>query len=222
MKPWKVLDAEDTDDGRLELRCRGDKDYVITINGRVLMSSMLHRSEVELATRSCEALQSRKRPRVLTAGLGLGFTLRAALDVLPRSAKVVVTELNPVVVRWCRGHAATLSGHALADKRVTTVLGDVMECVRDAGDGRRPPYDAIVIDLYLGPGADEDGDPLYGAAALIAVKRALTPGGVYAVWGEEHQPAFEQALRRAGFVASHARTRGPGRRHVIYLATKPA
>ncbi len=223
MKPWKTIGATDTKDGLLELRCRDDREFVITLDSAVLMSSMLHRSEVELAAWGCGPVQARARPRVLTAGLGLGFTLRAALDVLPASARVVVAELNPVVVEWCRGPAATLSGDALADDRVEVVVNDVMACVRDVRRGVRRPFDAIVIDLYEGPGSapPREVEGVYGDAALAAVKDALTSGGVYAVWGEAPFPAFERDLRRAGFRASSKRPSGRGRHHVVYVATKP-
>lgn len=222
MKPWITIGAADTPEGRLELRCRDDREFVITHDGAVLMSSMLIRSEVELATWGCGPVLGRTRPRVLTAGLGLGFTLRAALDVLPAKATVVVAELNPIVVEWCRGPVASLSNNALADRRVKLVIGDVMECARDVRRGKRKPFDAIVIDLYEGPGSSPKHEEaaVYGDAALASVKDALTKGGVYAVWGEEPHPSFERDLRRAGFRAESKRPSGRGRHHVVYVAIK--
>ena len=222
MKPWKTIEVVDTKDGRLELLRRGQRDFRITIDGRELMGSMSYRSEIELSSWGCGPILNRAAPRVLTAGLGLGFTLRAALDDLPASAHVVVAELNPVVVEWCRGPAAILSDDALADERVELVVDDVMECVRDVGRGKRAPFDAIVVDLYEGPRPDPRGelDAIYGEAALAAVKAALTSGGVYAVWGELPHAQFEESLRLGGFGASSVRCRGPGG-HVIYVAIKP-
>jgi len=224
VKPWKTLDSADTEDGRLDLLRRGDLDFLITIDGRVLMTSMHHRSETELSTWGCGPIRGRPAPRVLTAGLGLGFTLRAALDLLPATAQVVVAELNPVVAEWCRGPAALLSDDALADDRVELVVDDVMECVRDVGRGVRAPFDAIVIDLYVGPGPDLSGEyeAVYGDGALATVWEALTDGGVYAVWGEAREADFEQSLQRVGFATCCARPRGPGPRHVVYVATKPS
>ncbi len=224
MKPWKTIDVEDTDDGQLELLYRGDQDFLITLDGSVLMSSAFHKSEMALSTWGCGPVCNRPSPRVLTAGLGLGFTLRAALDILPSDAQVVVAEINPVVVKWCRGPAAMLSDDALADERVELVVGDVMDCVRDVSRGIRAAFDAIVVDLYVGPGRDPEGhqDALYGSDALLAVKSALTEGGVYAVWGEEQEPEFDESLQRAGFLTSCARPRGPGPPHVIYVAVKPS
>ena len=224
MTPWKTIGAADTEDGRLELECRDGRDFLITIDGRTLMSSTRIGSETELSTWGCGPVLNRDAPRVLTAGLGLGFTLRAALDILPASAQVVVAELNPVVVEWCRGPAASVSEDALSDARVELVVGDVMECVRDVGRGTRAPFDAIVIDLYEGPGYGSNlapEDPLYGHVANAAVMNALTSGGVYAVWGEEPDSAFEERLRDAGFQASSVRPRRSARHHVIYVATKP-
>jgi spermidine synthase len=223
MLAWTTLDVADTPDGRLELRRRGEKDTLITLDGRVLMSSMLHRSEVELGKLGCVPIRTRNTPSVLTAGLGLGFTLRAVLDHLPPSATVVVAELNDVVVKWCQGPAASLSSEALADPRVHLFVGDVMACVHDVARSQRPPFDAVVIDLYVGPGRDPRGvyNALYGEAALATVYASLTPGGIYAVWGEDFEPSFDAALQRAGFRTTHARPRRPGRRHVIYVATKP-
>lgn len=223
MVPWKTVEAVDTKDGRLELRRRGQKDILITIDGAVLMSSMFHQSETELGKLGCEPVCQRPAPRLLTAGLGLGFTLRAALDTLPASAHVVVAELNPVVAQWCRGPAAMLTDDALADKRVKLVVGDVMECVREAAEGKAPKFDAIVVDLYVGPGRDPKGeqDAVYADAAVTMVRNALTKGGVYAVWGEDVEPVFEKCLKRVGFNTKHVRSRGPGPRHAIYLATKP-
>jgi len=223
VKPWETLDVAETEDGRLELRRRG-QDFMITHDGRVLMTSVHHRSESELSTWGCGPIRNRPKPRVLTAGLGLGFTLRAALDLLPDDAQVVVAELNPVVADWCRGPAAVLSDDALADARVELVVGDVMDCVHDVGRGVRAPFDAIVIDLYVGPGPDPAGEyeAVYGDGALAAVWRALTAGGVYAVWGEAREAEFEERLQAIGFATCCARPRGPGRRHVVYVGTKPA
>src|SRR5947209_6254829 len=125
-RPFTLIDSVPTPEGPLELRVRGEGDFMITIAGRVLMSSHLHRSEVAVAELGVAPIRKRPSPRVLIGGLGLGFTLRAALDALPRGASVVVAELNPAVVRWCQGPCATLTNHALSDPRVTVVEGDVM------------------------------------------------------------------------------------------------
>lgn len=210
-QPWEMLERVDTTEGALELRRRGG-DFLITIAGRVLMTSSAHRSEDLLARLACGKLP--QRARVLIGGLGMGYTLRAALDALSPQAAVRVAELNPQVVAWCRGPIRQLSGRALDDPRVTVEIGDVTAAV----DGARG-LDAIVYDLYEGPHAatQRGADPLYGDAALARVARALAPGGVFAVWSEEADQRFESRLRARGFTVEKKRA-GGGRAHVVYLA----
>jgi len=198
VQPWRTLEEADTADGKLVLRRRGERDTLLTIEGRVLMSSMLHRSEDALATLAMERLAGRPRPRVLTAGLGLGFTLRALLDVLGRGARVDVAELHEPVVRWNQGLLAAINGGAASDPRVRVVLGDVMGLVRAAAGEPKLRYDAIVLDLMEGPsrGRAHVNGRLYGARALAEVRSALTEGGVYAVWGEEEDPGFVELLMK--------------------------
>ncbi|MBC7172038.1 MAG: spermidine synthase, partial [Polyangiaceae bacterium] len=185
----------DTPEGALELRQRGE-EWMVSIAGRVLMSSAIHRTEDAVATLGLAKVRERTKPRVLIGGLGLGFTLRAALDALPRSAEVVVAELNARVVDWCRGPVAPAIRHALTDRRVRVEVADVMSVVR-----RSRALDAIIVDLYEGPRALPPGtkDPLYGDAAVAAMRAALSPGGVYAVWSEEPYAPFERRLSRSGF-----------------------
>ncbi|MCZ7680176.1 MAG: hypothetical protein M5U28_15970 [Sandaracinaceae bacterium] len=173
-KPWTLLDTVETDEGLLELRRRGDRDFLVSIGKRVLMSSTFTRSEQALARLGCEAAREREAPRVLVGGLGLGYTLRAALDALPPSARVIVAELNPIVVRWCRGLAAPASGHALEDPRVEVIAGDVTDRIREAAAGAA--FDAILLDLYVGPGRTTDADPLYGPRGYRARARRAHAG----------------------------------------------
>ena len=136
-KPWTTLDVVETEEGRLELRQRDTDDFLIVIDGRVLMSSRAHRSEIEVASLACERLASPRRARILIGGLGMGYTLRAALDGLPEDAEVHVAELNEVVVRWCRGPLASLTDDALRDPRVRVRHGDVSKIIRGTpGNGR--------------------------------------------------------------------------------------
>jgi spermidine synthase len=221
-RPWKLIERVETPEGPLELRQRDSRDFMITIGGRVLMSSIIHRSEARLAELGCERARSLPSPDVLIGGLGLGFTLRAALDALPRSARVVVAELNPVVVAWGRGPLATLTGDALSDARVAVAEDDVTQLIRAAARGERPRFHAIMLDLYLGPSAERAAErhPLYGRDILTATQRALHPGGVYTVWGEVPDPSFEDRLQRTGFATRVVHHRGGGPRHVIYVATR--
>jgi spermidine synthase len=210
--PWTTVERVATREGPLELRRRGD-DFLITIAGRVLMTSAARRSEEELARL---ALAGRRDARVLLGGLGMGFTLRAALDALSPAGRVVVCELTPEVAAWCRGPLAGLTGDALADPRVELRIEDVARAIR----ARSAAWDAIVLDLYEGPNAatQRDDDPLYGDAALAAARRALRPRGVLAIWSEDPDAAFEQRLEAAGFATARHRIGKGGRRHVVYLA----
>jgi spermidine synthase len=224
-RPWEILATAPTAEGPLELRRRGARDFMITLRGRVLMTSMLGRSEEALAAEGCAALAGRPAPRVLIGGLGLGITLRAALEALPAVSRVWVAELNPVVVAWCRGPARAAAGDALADARVQVVLADVMDVVRGAARPGAPKLDAILLDLYEGPrhaGRRGQEDPLYGTRTLAEVWEALVPGGVYGVWGEGPDRAFERRLRAQGFAVRRVHTPGASRRHAVFLASRPA
>jgi len=218
-QPWKVLDSVATDEGILELRQRGERDFLITVNSLVLMNSSLHRSEVALGELACGHLKQQANPRVLVGGLGMAFTLRAVLDSLPASGSVVVAELNPVVLEWCRGPLAFLTGAAASDPRVTVEIADVADVIRRSALGRNG-FDAIVLDLYKGPHAKSHKveDPLYGSTAIEMTRAALKPGGVFAVWGENYDQAFDKRLNAAGFSVFNDRPGRGGLRHVVYLA----
>ena len=230
-RPWVTLASAERAEGRLELRRRGETDVVITLGGRVLMNGAAHRSEAALAELACRPIAARPLPRVLLGGLGMGFTLRAALDVLPRRATVIVAEIDPVIVEWCRGPLARLTGRALDDPRVTVEVADVSDLIAGAGtEGqavRETPtgdggLDAILLDLYEGPRTPIQGrdDPLYGRAALARAHAALAPGGVLAVWSEDADAGFEVRLGAAGFGWERRRAGHGGPRHVLYLARK--
>jgi spermidine synthase len=216
MQPWKTLESVDTAEGKLELRQRGEKDFLIVIDGRVLMTSSERRSEEALATLALAKLAC-KAPRVLVGGLGMGYTLRAALDVLPSNAHVVVAELTPSVADWCKGPLAVLTNGAVSDPRVTVVIADVASVIAKAAQD----YNAILLDLYEGPNAATQGadDPFYGKTALARAHAALDRAGVLAVWSEEADAAFEKRFQTAGFnVAIHRH--GSSRRHFVYLGAK--
>ncbi|MDO8446103.1 MAG: spermidine synthase [Deltaproteobacteria bacterium] len=219
-QPWQTIDRVDTADGVLELRRRGERDFLIIINGRVLMNSSANRSEIALGEAACRAVAARKKPRVLIGGLGMGLTLRAALDSLPPTAQVVVAELNPVVIQWCRGPLSELTGSAVDDGRVTVAIEDVSSSIAKAAQPGAERFDAIIIDLYEGPGTatDAKNDPFYGSRAVKVAASALSAGGVFAVWGENSDAAFEKRLTAAGFSVERQRPGRGGLRHVVYLA----
>ena len=222
-RPWRIVDSVDTDEGLLNLRQRGEADFIITIDNRVLMNSSANMSEMVLAELACESLKNKKNPRVLVGGLGMGFTLKAALDNLTADAEVVVAELNPIMVKWCRGPIAHFSGGAVDDPRVKVVIDDVASVIRNAAMmGMENCFDAIILDLYDGPhgGAPGRGKYLYGDLAIGLSSSALKADGVFAVWSEDPDRAFEKRLKAAGFSVKRHRPGRGGHRHVVYIARK--
>ncbi len=215
-RPWQLLARADTSSGVLELRQRGEADFLISQEGRILMSSAARRSEEALG-RMAVRVAAMPRPRVLIGGLGMGCTLRAALDVLPEDACVVVAELHEVVIDWCRGPLAALTEGAVLDPRVRVEVGDVARAV-EAG----APWQAILLDLFEGPAPGERSrrHPHYGEAPLARCYRALSPGGVLGVWCEDPVPSFERRLARVGFRVSHERPGRGGRRHAVVVAER--
>ena len=223
MKPWELLGQTTTPDGSDMALTRRDREYVILVGGRSLMSSRMHGSEEALATLACRRLRTVEEPCVLVGGLGLGFTLRATLDLLPPHATVVVAELVPAVVEWHRGPLGPLAGHPLSDQRVTIEVGDVAATLRAS----RNRFDAVLLDVDNGPAAltASDNAGLYDDRGLAAARAALKAGGVLAVWSAGEHRKFEQRLRYGRFTVEVARVRGRlkkgGPRHTIFLAYKP-
>ncbi len=218
-RAWETLDSLETERGALELRRRGESDFLITIGGRVLMNSSANRSEIALAQLACAPLADKAAARVLIGGLGMGYTLRAALDCLAETAEVVVAELHPAVARWCRGPLAPLTQGAASDPRVRIEEGDVARLIAQASGKQR--FDAILLDLYEGPhGPSEGAHPHYGIRALDHTRKALRKGGVLAVWSEDPDAAFERRLQRAGFDVERKRPGRGGRRHAVYVAQR--
>ena len=220
-QPWKIIDTVITAEGQLELRQRGEGDFLIMLGSQVLMNSMANRSELALGRLGCGHLKNSGRARVLVGGLGMGFTLRAVLDSLSSEAEVVVAELNPVILKWCLGPLAALTGNAAADPRVAVEICDVSDmikgCVAKGGAAR---FDAIVLDLYRGPHAKSHhrDDPLYGSRAIENIRGALKPSGLLSVWGENYDEGFHKRLESAGFSVTTERPGRGGLRHVVFLA----
>lgn len=223
MQPWELLGRTATPAGDEMTLMRRDSEYVIFASGKPLMSSRMHGSEEALATRGCAHLTGREQPTVLVGGLGMGFTLRATLDHVPASARVVVGELVSGVVAWNEGPLGPLAGHPLEDPRVAVEVGDVAAVLRRSA-GR---FDAVLLDIDNGPDAftTTGNQWLYGNAGVITLRDALTPGGVVAVWSAWEDRKFEQRLRWAGFtvevVRVRARLAAGGPRHVIFLGVAP-
>jgi len=243
VKPFRLLDCVVTRDEReLTLYQRGDAFY-IQIDGYDLMSSRAHGSEDELARLALAEVRTGSRPgdgrppggpgpRVLVGGLGMGFTLRAALDALGGRAggeagvEVVVAEAFQAVVDWNRGPLAHLAGRPLADPRVRVMVGDVADRLAEAGD-EGAPYDVVLLDVDNGPEAItlEANEHLYTQRGLARAFHALVPGGVLAVWSANDDPRFADRLRRAGFRTNIHRVSerhgGKGGRHTIFVAARP-
>jgi spermidine synthase len=215
-RPWQTLERVDTSEGALELRQRGERDFLITIAGRVLMTSQARRSEEALATLALQPRAPAHKRAILVGGLGMGYTLRAALDELPAGARVTVVELTGAVVKWCQGPLAPLTNAAANDPRVTIVVDDVARFMMRSHNNS---WDAILLDLYEGPHAATQpaDDPLYGPTAIARYRRALAPGGVLAVWSEEDDARFASRLAAGGFRVEKRRSGRGGRAHSIYL-----
>ena len=221
MKPTETLARETTSDGEELVLSRRDGIYLLSVDGMELMSSRSHGSEDALARLACAAIAGSKAPRVLVGGLGFGYTLRAALDLLPPQARVVVCEVFPALLAWNRGPLAELAGRPLEDPRVRAVRADVRSLL---GGGER--FDAILLDVDNGPEAFtlRSNESLYTAGGLASLSRSLTEKGVLAIWSAAADPAFESRLRRAGFDAwterASARGGAKGRRDAIFVARR--
>lgn len=223
MNPWVEIDQATVpgDGGEMKLLQR-THEFTINVKNEELMNSRLHGSEEALAELTCTPLAKRRRPVVLIGGLGMGYTLAAALKYLGSQAQVVVAELVPAVIKWNRTYLADLAGRPLEDPRVTVRQGDVGVVIRE----KSAVYDAILLDVDNGPeGLTHEGnDRLYTLKGLESAKTALKPGGVLAVWSAQPDKAFSKRLRAAGFNIEEvpARARGTrGRWHHIWLAEKP-
>jgi spermidine synthase len=220
VKPWELLGEARAPDGTLLALTRRDTEYVILANGRSLMSSRMHGSEEAAATLACRHVRHLAEPRVLVGGLGMGFTLRAALDLLPAGGIVTVAELVPAVIEWNRGPLGSLADHPLKDPRVRVESSDVAVTLRE----NRGRFDAVVLDVDNGPSAftASSNAALYDDRGLAAARAALAEGGVLSVWSSREDRKFEQRLRYAGFDVQvervRARLKKGGPRHVIFLA----
>jgi len=224
VRPWNLIDSSEIPAGGGELRLyrRGDDYSIMIVGGGELMSSRSHGSEDALAELGCRHLAASPRPHVLVGGLGMGFTLAAALKQLGPEAEVTVAELLPAVVRWNREHLGTFAGHPLDDPRTRLAAGDVAALLKSG----HAAFDAILLDVDNGPEGltHRENDWLYSAAGLHAAFDALRPGGVLAVWSAGPDAPFAERLRRAGFLVEEQRVRahraGKGARHTVWIARR--
>jgi spermidine synthase len=222
VKPFELLGQTLSPDGTVVKLIRRSDEYIILADGAILMSSRMHGSEEALATFACQRVRTLEQPSVLIGGLGMGFTLRATLDLLPPDATVVVTELVPAVVEWNRGPLGPLAGHPLKDKRVRVETGDVAVTL----SSRLGQFDAVLLDVDNGPTAftASNNARLYDNRGIAAARAALKMEGVLAVWAAQDDRKFEQRLRDGRFDVQVQRPRGRlkkgGPRHTIFLSHK--
>jgi spermidine synthase len=223
MIPWQQIDIARVPGAEVELRLmRRGAEFSMMLGQNELMNSRLIGSEQALATLACKRIEAVKRPHLLIGGLGMGFTLRAALAVLGSEARIVVAELVPAVIDWARGPMAEIFGDSLVDIRASIRSADVVEVIQS----HAAAFDAILLDVDNGPEGliRRANDALYDSKGLKAIRRALRPGGVLAVWSSGPNPAFSKRLRAAGFdvseVAVRATAKRSGARHMIWFATK--
>jgi spermidine synthase len=223
LTPWILLDSAKVpgDFGELRLYRRGDEFSIKIAGGGELMNSRVHGSEDALAEHACARLADRTAPRLLIGGLGMGFTLAAALRQVGEKARFLVAELVPAVVEWNRGALGELAGHPLQDARVTVRELDVARALT-AG---QQDYDAILLDVDNGPeGLTRKGnDWLYGVDGLSAAYAALRRQGLLAVWSAGPDPEFVLRLQKVGFRVEELRVRAfgsKGARHIIWLARR--
>src|SRR5450432_2060902 len=224
MIPWEHIGTARVPGADVELRLmRRGTDFSMMLGQNELMSSRLSGSEAALATLACRSIEAVERPHLLIGGLGMGFTLRAALAVLGSEARIVVAELVPAVIDWARGPMAEIFGDSLGDPRASIRSADVVEVIRT----HTGAFDAILLDVDNGPEGliRKANDALYDLKGLKAIRRALRPRGVLAVWSSGPNASFSKRLRDAGFdvneVAVRATAKRSGARHVIWFAARP-
>jgi spermidine synthase len=224
MIPWLQIEATRVPGAEVELRLmrRGD-EFSMMLGQNELMNSRLSGPEEALATLACRRIEAVTSPHLLIGGLGMGFTLRAALAVLGSEARIVVAELVPAVIAWARGPMAAIFGGCLMDPRADIREADVVDVIRS----HRSAFDAILLDVDNGPEGliRKANDALYDLKGLKAILRALRPGGVLAVWSSGPNASFSKRLSAAGFdvneVAIRATAKRSGARHVIWFAARP-
>ncbi len=194
MKPTMQLAKTSTPDGQTMVLSQHDRDFYISVNQSQLMTSREHESELELARLGCHGLQGRRNPQVLIGGLGMGFTLRQALELLPEKARVTVAELIPELITWNQDFLGDLTDHPLQDARVKVKACDVRDIIRSS----ESLFDAILLDVDNGPSAmtHARNEALYQPVGLHAMMRALKEDGCLAIWSVNEDARFERVLKR--------------------------
>jgi spermidine synthase len=223
VKPWELIDTAVISDHGGEIRLhRRDTEFSIRVPGYELMNSRMHGSEEDLARITIERLPNQSTPRILIGGLGMGFTVAGALEVLPPEGQIEVVELVPAVIDWNRRFLSHVAGDPLADPRVTVSAGDVAHPLRT----RKDAFDAIILDVDNGPEGltRKANNRLYSLSGLNLTRAALRPGGIFAVWSAGPDPEFTTRLRRAKFWTEEFKIRPRhqkgGTKHTIWIAQR--
>lgn len=225
MKKWNILERTKTPDGKDLTLSEHDGELVLRVNGRELMSSMRTASEVRLGELGGLHLAARGGGRALIGGLGLGFTLKAALASAPASARVVVAELLPEIVAWNEDPSRPLAATQLADARTELVLGDVFALIDAASRTGSRRFDAIMLDADNGTTAmmSRGNRRLYDLEGIRRVRDALASGGLAIYWSAAPEPALEKAMKRLGFKVEVEMVRAYGHggaRHYLVIGRR--
>ena len=194
MKPKIRIATTQAPDGCEVALYEHDGEFIITVDHQDLMLSRAHESEFDLARLGCARLVKHGSPTVLIGGLGMGFTLRQTLDMLPPQATVVVAELLPDVVEWNRDYLGELTHHPLQDRRVVIKVADVAEVIRQSPN----TFDAVLLDVDNGPNAMTDvrNDHLYSREGIRSCMNSLYAEGCLAVWSALFDEPYERRLRQ--------------------------
>ncbi|HVE12361.1 MAG TPA: hypothetical protein VNI01_03110 [Elusimicrobiota bacterium] len=223
MIPWELLGNARVPGGTEEISLhRRGSEYVIKVDGHLLMTNLTHSSEDSLSELGCAGLATVRRASVLIGGLGMGYTLAAALKRVGPDARVHVCELVPEVVAWNLDLIGHLAGNPLADKRAAVLQRDIADVLR----AEKGAYDAILQDVDNGPEGltVKANDWLYGEEGLAVAAAALRPGGTLALWSARPNKPFVKRLRKAGFevseVVARSRNQHRGAHHIVWLARR--
>ncbi len=224
MIPWEKIDTAKVpgQGANITLQRRGE-EFSIRTAGVELMNSRAHGSEDALAKLTLDRIKAKPGLKILIGGLGMGYTLAAALEAAAKDTHIVVAELIPAVVEWNRNLLGRLAGMPLEDPRVSVRTEDVAITI----GRKKSAWDAVLLDVDNGPEGltRTSNDHLYGMTGLKACFQALCPGGVLAVWSSRPDDAFTRRLNQGGFLTQtipvRARKSGKGSRHNIWLAEKP-
>lgn len=223
MKPLKLIETAPVPEGSGEFKLfKHDEDYSIRVGFEELMNSRVHGSEDALAEVPLNRLQGKRPKNVLVGGMGMGFTLAKALEVLDSKDRVHIAELSPHIVEWNKTYFEEFNGAPLNDKRVTLTVGDVLSVMKS----NRRSFDAILLDVDNGPDGltKEDNTRIYSRNGLKAAFQALRSGGILAVWSAGESELFTERLKKSNFLVDkwwvRERSNGKGAKHLIWIATK--